>query len=82
MVSIVEKRKGKNTHYYLQQTVRLGDRVRALSRPMDRDLPPDEVKRRYLESKDELILEAARLRGEFEAGKWKSELLSFDDIAF
>lgn len=82
MVSIIEKKEGKKTLYYLQQTVRLGEKVKTLSRPIGRDLPSDEVKRRYLESKDELIMEAARLKGEFEAGKWRSELLSPDDIAF
>jgi len=82
MVNIIEKKKGKKTLYYLQQTVRLGKNIKTLSRPMGHDLQPDDVKRRYLEHKDELILEAARLKGEFEAGKWRSELLSSDEIAF
>ncbi len=82
MVSITKKEKGEKALYYLQQTVRLGDEIRTLSRAIGHDLSSEEVKHLYLEYKDELIFEAARLKGEFEGKKWKSELLSSDDIAF
>lgn len=78
MVSIVKR----DTGYYLQLTVRLGDKVRTLSRSIGHDLTAKEVKEHYLAHKDDLILRAAHLKGEFEAKKWRSGILSPDEIAF